>query len=101
MKQGGSGGDGSVRGQRLGTVTKRGGNRRVETLRRPPERDARGDVEAKNRVFNVSRDGNQGPGPRAWTAGLARKACCGAGLGLHLVSPKNCGPRGTGSKRDG
>ncbi|KAF2583226.1 hypothetical protein F2Q68_00004437 [Brassica cretica] len=29
------------------------------------------------------------------------KACCMAGLGLHLVSPQNCGPRGTGSKRDG
>ncbi|CAN7071796.1 unnamed protein product [Brassica oleracea var. botrytis] len=28
-----------------------------------------------------ARDGNQGPGPRAWPV----KACCGAGLGLHLV----------------
>ena len=37
-----------MRGQRLGTVTKRGGERRVETLRRPPERDARGDVQAKS-----------------------------------------------------
>ena len=43
------------------------------------------------------RDGNQGPGLRAWPV----KACCGAGLGFHLVSPQNCGPRGTGSKRDG
>ena len=48
MKQGESGGDRSVRGQRLGTVTKRGGDRRVETLRRPPERDARGDVQEKS-----------------------------------------------------
>ena len=44
-----------------------------------------------------TRDGNQGPGPRAWPV----KACCGTGLGLHLVSPQNCGPRGMGSKRDG
>ncbi|KAF3508191.1 hypothetical protein F2Q69_00005764 [Brassica cretica] len=45
----------------------------------------------------VARDGNEGAGPQAWPV----KACCRAGLGLHLVSPQNCGPRRTGSKRDG
>ena len=43
------------------------------------------------------RDGNQRPGLRTWPV----KACCRVGLGLHLVSLQNCGPRGTGSKRDG
>ncbi|KAF3571056.1 hypothetical protein F2Q69_00060488 [Brassica cretica] len=34
----------------------------------------------------MSRDGNQGPGPRAWPV----KACCRAGLDLHLArSPKS------------
>uniref|UniRef100_A0A0D3AVQ2 CCHC-type domain-containing protein n=1 Tax=Brassica oleracea var. oleracea TaxID=109376 RepID=A0A0D3AVQ2_BRAOL len=50
--------------------------------------------------FNPSqfqKDGNQGVGPQTWPV----KACCGAELGLHLVNPQNCGPRGTESKRDG
>ena len=45
----------------------------------------------------TSRDGNQGARPQAWPV----KAYCRAGLGLHLVSPRNCGSSGTGSKQDG
>lgn len=42
-------------------------------------------------------DGNQGPVPRAWPV----KVCCRGGLSLYLISPQNCGPRGTGLKQDG
>ncbi|WZZ79102.1 hypothetical protein YC2023_099674 [Brassica napus] len=57
---------------------------RLQTIRTNKIGPIRSLTETTRRTLNPgNRDGNQGPGPRAWPV----KACCVAGLDLHLVSP--------------